>query len=102
VKVGDDLDAVPGRRRDEGWDETVFVWNGTVARIAVADLEPDSAGDVAGVEVKPRLILDRDVDRNAPTPCPSRSLLAATVQPSREGPQLMGHNKGSFVLRCEN
>lgn len=65
MKVGD-LAAVPGRRRDEGWDETVFVWNGTVARIAVAVLEPDSAGDVAGVEVKPRLILDRDVDRNAP------------------------------------
>jgi hypothetical protein len=64
VKVSD-LDALPGRRRDEGWDETVFVWNGTVARVAVADLEPDSAGDAAGVEVKPRLILDGDV-RNAP------------------------------------
>jgi hypothetical protein len=100
VKVGD-RDAVPGRRRDEGWNENVFVWNGTVARIAVADLEPDSAGDVAGVEVKPRLILDRDGDRNAPRH--ARLGRSRSDGPSfPRGQQPVGHDKGSFVLRCEN
>jgi hypothetical protein len=84
VKVGDRC-AVPGRRRDEGWDEAVFVWNGTVARIAVADLEPGSPGDVAGVDVKPRLILDRNVDRNTHA-MPVSVAPAATVRASLEGP----------------
>jgi hypothetical protein len=58
VKAGDN-DAVQRWRRDEGWDETILVWNGTVARIAVADLEP--AGDVVGVDVE--RLLERDVNR---------------------------------------
>jgi hypothetical protein len=42
--------ASPGEETDEGWDETVFVWNATVARIPAPATEPDSADDVAGVE----------------------------------------------------
>jgi hypothetical protein len=41
-------DAPPGTERDEGWDETVLVWNGTVARIPATAVQPDSAHDVAG------------------------------------------------------
>lgn len=43
-------DAPPGNGRDEGWDETVIVWNGTVARIPPPAVQPDSAQDAAGVE----------------------------------------------------
>ena len=43
-------DAPPGRRRDERWDETVLVWNGTVATIPASGVQLDSAEDVADVE----------------------------------------------------
>ncbi|MGH3091574.1 MAG: hypothetical protein ACRDOP_17450 [Gaiellaceae bacterium] len=44
-------DAPPGEGREEGWDETVLVWNATVARIPTpAVLQPDSAREAAGVE----------------------------------------------------
>ncbi|MGH3006799.1 MAG: hypothetical protein ACRDOS_13070 [Gaiellaceae bacterium] len=43
-------DAPPGKGRDEGWDETVLVWNATVARIPAPAVQPGSAQDVAGVE----------------------------------------------------
>jgi hypothetical protein len=49
VKAGDN-NAVQGRRRAEDWDATVLVWNGTVARIPMADLAPDSAEGMAGVD----------------------------------------------------
>lgn len=35
--------------REEGWDETLFVWNGTVARIPAPD-QPAAAEDVGGSE----------------------------------------------------
>lgn len=41
-------DAPPGTGRDGGWDETVLVWNGTVAKVSAPAVEPDSAHDVAG------------------------------------------------------
>ena len=43
-------DAPPAKGRDEGWDETVLVWNGTVARIPAPAAEHDSAQEVAGSE----------------------------------------------------
>jgi len=43
-------DAPPGEGRDEGWDETVLVWNATVARIPAPAVQPDSARDAAGAE----------------------------------------------------
>ncbi len=43
-------DAPPGKGRDEGWDETVLVWNATVARIPAPAVQPASAQEVAGVE----------------------------------------------------
>jgi hypothetical protein len=30
-----------GKERDEGWDETVLVWNATVAKIPVPPIRPD-------------------------------------------------------------
>ncbi len=48
MKAGDG--APPGEGRDEGWDETVLVWNATVVRIRVPAVEPDSARDVADAE----------------------------------------------------
>ena len=44
----DDTPAGPGR--DDGWDETVLVWNATVARIPAPAVQPDAAQDVAGVD----------------------------------------------------
>jgi hypothetical protein len=44
-------DASPAEGREEGWDETVLVWNATVARVpepaAVegGDAEPESPGE---------------------------------------------------------
>lgn len=35
-------EAPPGKGRGEGWDETVLVWNATVARIPAAAVQPDS------------------------------------------------------------
>jgi hypothetical protein len=32
----------PGTRHDEGWDESVLVWNATVARIRARASEPDT------------------------------------------------------------
>jgi hypothetical protein len=45
-------DAPTGRRSDEGWDETVLVWNGTVARIPASGIQPDSADPDAGQTVR--------------------------------------------------
>jgi hypothetical protein len=36
--------------RDEGWDETVLVWNATVARIRAPAIQPDPSRDIAGFE----------------------------------------------------
>jgi hypothetical protein len=41
-------DAPPGHRRDDGWDETVLVWNATVAKIPAHAVAPDLAADVPG------------------------------------------------------
>jgi len=41
-------DAQPAGERDEGWDETVLVWNATVARIRAPAVQPDSARGVGG------------------------------------------------------
>jgi hypothetical protein len=43
-------DASRDKGRDEGWDETVLVWNATVARIPAPAVQPDAAQDVTGVE----------------------------------------------------
>lgn len=43
-------DAPAGEGKDDGWDETVLVWNATVARIRAPAVEPNSVEDVAGVE----------------------------------------------------
>ena len=42
--------ASPDQGRDEAWDETVLVWNATVARIRAPGVQPDSARDVADGE----------------------------------------------------
>jgi FAD/FMN-containing dehydrogenase len=47
----DELDSRAGcpllRAGDEGWDDSVLVWNGMVARTPALVLQPTSAGDVA-------------------------------------------------------
>jgi hypothetical protein len=43
-------DSPPYERSVRGWDESVLVWNATVARIAAPPVERDSAERVAGVE----------------------------------------------------
>ena len=65
MKTGDD-NASPVSRGDEGWDETVLVWNGTVARIPASDFEPESVEDMAGVESKPRLRRERGAETVLP------------------------------------
>jgi hypothetical protein len=45
--------APPSRRRDDGWDETVLVWNATVARIPAYVL-PDLVVDVPGEKIATR------------------------------------------------
>jgi hypothetical protein len=42
-------DTPADKERDEGRDETLFVWNGTVARIP-APVQPAVAEDVGGAE----------------------------------------------------
>lgn len=42
--------APPGKGREEGWDETVLVWNATVARIPARAVQPDVAQDGADLE----------------------------------------------------
>ena len=39
-------DTALGHRRDDGWDESVLVWNATVARIPAHAALPDLADDV--------------------------------------------------------
>ena len=36
-------DAPAGKESEEGWDETVLVWNATVARLPAPTGEPDLA-----------------------------------------------------------
>jgi hypothetical protein len=43
MKAGAD-DTPPGEERDEGWDETVLVWNATVARIPAPGAPRDRGG----------------------------------------------------------
>jgi hypothetical protein len=40
-------DAPPDERGEQGWDDSVLVWNATVARIAAPVPEPDPAEQVA-------------------------------------------------------
>ena len=42
MRAGSD-EAPPGEGRDEGWDETVLVWNATVARITGPTTTPESS-----------------------------------------------------------
>jgi hypothetical protein len=42
VKAAADRTPLAGRK-DEGWDETVLVWNGTVATIPAPGIQSDSA-----------------------------------------------------------
>jgi len=41
-------DAPPRKDGDAGWDESVLVWNATVARIPAPAVQPDSARGVGG------------------------------------------------------
>jgi hypothetical protein len=41
--TGSTDDTPSGKRRDEGWDETVLVWNASVARIPAPAVQPGSA-----------------------------------------------------------
>jgi hypothetical protein len=53
----------PGTRHDEGWDESVLVWNATVARIQARAAEPDTT-DARGVRrVATRSALPRSPNR---------------------------------------
>lgn len=45
MKPGAD-DPQPSEERDEGWDETVIVWNATVARIPPPGVQAGSARDL--------------------------------------------------------
>jgi pimeloyl-ACP methyl ester carboxylesterase len=56
----------PGDERAEEWDETVLVWNATVARIPATAVRPDSADDATGVAGgRPRRIAARQVEGDA-------------------------------------
>jgi hypothetical protein len=44
-------DAPPAEEQDEGWDETVLVWNATVARIPPPPGRPASASKIAGAPI---------------------------------------------------
>jgi hypothetical protein len=46
-------DAPPSRRRDDGWDETVLVWNATVARVP-AHVLPNLVVDAPGEKIATR------------------------------------------------
>jgi hypothetical protein len=46
-------DAPPADERDEGWDESVLVWNATVATIPAPHASPDSAQEIAGLPTGP-------------------------------------------------
>jgi hypothetical protein len=63
-------DAPPGGRRDDGWDETVLVWNGVVARIRRASagsaaaanelaVASDAVGAIGVDEIAPGTASDR-------------------------------------------
>ncbi len=58
--------AYPGDDQ-EGWDETVLVWNATVARIPAARVRPDSAADATGVADGPAMSY-REARGGAPRP----------------------------------
>jgi hypothetical protein len=76
MKAGPDH-TPPRAERDEEQDETVLVWNATVARISATALRPDSANDATGGVGK--VTPDRGATGGAPGPHPDSnpgSLLA--------------------------
>ena len=68
MKAGDS--AVRGARRDDGWDEAVLVWNGTVARIAEPDLELPSRVANGRRELRDSVVNE---ERRSPEPAPGES-----------------------------
>ena len=46
----DSSEAPPDETAKRGWDETVLVWNATVARIPAPAVHPDAAEDVADAD----------------------------------------------------
>jgi hypothetical protein len=46
-------DPPPGEERDQGWDETVLVWNATVVRIPAPAARPGAADEAAAGRRRP-------------------------------------------------